>query len=228
MLGKHTLLLGLFTLFPFAVLAQSSSSNDAATPAPAAKEERVFDITRDGNNIGKEVVDINRDGDTTIVTFKTHIAVVIMFIVVHRFDHSATETWSDGKFVSYKALTVENGDRHAVTAKAAGDKIALEVNGTESDVAGDLVFASFWNRDFAKSTTLLDPDTGRELSVKVNDLGEESITLASGTAVKAHHYEITGDLERNLWFDGDNLVRIKLYGSDHSTIMSELTPDKSN
>jgi len=237
MLGKHTLLLGLFALFPLGVAAQSADTDTAKTaPPPAASaglaapttEERVFDITRDGNKIGTQVVDITRDGDKTTVKFKTHIEVEIMFVVVHRFDHIATEIWNGGKFVSYKAFTKENSDVNKLTAAAEGDKIALTVNGEEKNVDGSLVFASFWNRDFVGQKTLLHQDTGRELSVEVADLGDDTIALKDGSSVKARHYKISGDLERDLWFDGDNLVRIKLFGSDHSTIVSELTSAKSN
>lgn len=236
MLGKHTLLLGLFALFPFAVAAQSANSDAmkmAESPAASAgvaaptTEERVFDITRDGNKIGMQVVDITRDGGETTVKFKTHIEVEIMFVVVHRFDHIATEIWKDGKFVSYKAYTKENSDVNKLTAAAKGDKIALTVNGEEKDVDGNLVFASFWKPDFVGQKTLLHPDTGRELSVEVADLGDDTITLKDGSSVKAHHYKISGDLERDLWFDGDKLLRIKLFGSDHSLIVSDLISDKT-
>ncbi|REF87342.1 hypothetical protein DES32_0962 [Methylovirgula ligni] len=237
MLGKHTLLLGLFALFPFGVAAQSAG-NDAVKAAepPAASaaivapttEERVFDITRDGNKIGTQIVDITRDGDETTVKFKTHIEVEIMFVVVHRFDHIATEIWNGGKFVSYKAFTKENSDVNKLTAVAKGDKIALTVNGEEKDVDGNLVFASFWKPDFVGQKALLHPDTGHELAVEVADLGDDTITLKDGSSVKARHYKISGDIERDLWFDGDNLIRIKLFGSDHSTIVSELTSAKTN
>ncbi|MGP8232767.1 MAG: DUF6134 family protein [Methylovirgula sp.] len=237
MLGKHTLLLGVFALLPLSVAAQSAGSDAAKMAEPPAAsagtvapttEERVFDITRDGDKIGTQIVDITRDGDKTTVKFKTHIEVVIMFVVVHRFDHVATEIWNGGKFVSYKALTKENSDVNRLTAAAAGDKMTLTVNGEEKNLDGNLVFASFWNRDFLGQKTLLHPDTGRELSVDVADLGEEAIALKDGSSVKTHHYKISGDFERDLWFDGDNLVRIKLFGSDHSTIMSELASAKSN
>ncbi len=66
-----------------------------------------------------------------------------------------------------------------------------------------------------------------QLSVKVKDLGDEQIDYR-GQQIKAHHYEISGDYDRDVWFDADKVVRIKFFGSDHSTIMSELVPDKTN
>jgi hypothetical protein len=43
---------------------------------------------------------------------------------------------------------------------------------------------------------------------------------------QAHHYKIadtlTGEFAREVWFDGDVLVRTKVVGSDNSVILSDL------
>ncbi len=215
MLGKLTICLGLLVLPIGAAGAQP-----AATPAPTS-DRHVFDISRDGNKIGTEVVEIDKDQDTTNIKFTTHISVVVLFIEAYHFDHSATETWTDGKFVSYKAQTDDNGVKHSVMATASGDKVDLEVDGTHTEAAADLVPASWWNRDFVNRTDMLDAETGRLISIKVTDLGDEPL-VENGTTVQARHYRIRGDVERDLWFDGDTLLRIQLVGSDHSTIVSDL------
>jgi Family of unknown function (DUF6134) len=216
MLGRLTIFLGLLVLAIGPVGAQP-----AATPVPVP-DRRVFDILRDGNKIGTEIVEIDKDQDTTNITFTTHISVVVMFIQAYHFDHSATETWTGGRFVSYKAQTDDNGTKHSVVATAAGDKVDLEVDGTHSEAAPDLVPASWWNRDFVNRTDMLDAETGRLISIKVTDLGDEPL-VQNGTTIQARHYKISGDLDRDLWFDGDTLLRIQLVGSDHSTIVSDLT-----
>ncbi len=215
MLGKLTIFLGLLML-----AIGPASAQPAATPAPAPNR-RLFDIFRDGNKIGTEVVEIDKEQDTTNIKFTTHISVVIMFIQAYHFDHSATETWTGGQFVSYKALTDDNGTKHSVTAIASGDKVDLDVDGTQSEAAPDLVPASWWNRDFVNRTDMLDAETGRLISIKVTDLGDEPL-VQNGTKIEAHHYKVSGDLDRDLWFDGDSLLRIQLVGSDHSTIVSDL------
>jgi hypothetical protein len=231
MRGKHILHLGLMAFLPLSFPAQSTQADTAppnATPAPApTMEERIFDVTRDGNKIGVQTVTIEKNGDTTTVKLKTHVSVVVMFIQAYHFVHSAVEKWTAGKFVSYKAVTDDNGKHFDVVAAAKDDQIALDVNGAESKVPGHLVFASLWSKDFVDQTTLLHPDSGVQLNVKVEDLGEEKIDF-HGQRIKAHHYQISGDLDREVWFQGDKMVRLKFYGSDHSTIMSELMDDKTN
>jgi hypothetical protein len=232
MLGQRILLLGLFAFSPLGVAAQSAGSGTAESPpasaAPTAPiEERVFDITRDGNKIGGETLTFQKDGDTTIVKFKTHVSVVVMFVEAYHYTHSAEETWTGGKFVSYKAVTDDNGKHYNLAALAKDEQILLNVNGTHSKLPGNLVFATLWSRDFVGQTNLLHPDSGVELAVKVQDLGDEQIDY-QGEQVKAHHYAISGDYDRDVWFEGDKVIRIRFYGSDHSTIMSELVSDKTN
>jgi hypothetical protein len=226
---KHILHLGILAFLPLSFSAQSTQADTApptATPIPTT-EERIFDVTRDGNKIGVQTVTIERNGDTTIVNLKTHVSVVVMFIQAYHFAHTAVETWTGGKFVSYKAITDDNGKHFDIAAVAKDDQTLLDVNGEHSKVPGNLVFASLWSKDFVDQTTLLHPDSGVQLAVKVKDLGEEQIDF-HGQQIKAHHYDISGDLDREVWFEGDKMVRLKFYGSDHSTIMSELMDDKVN
>jgi hypothetical protein len=224
MLGKLTILFGLLALAIGPAFAEApivAETSPAGAAAAVTTENRVFDIFRDGNKIGTETIEIEKDGDTTNVKFTTHISVVVMFIQAYRFDHSATETWTGGQFVSYNSLTDDNGTKHSVMAVAKPDKLEFEIDGTRSEAAPDLIPASLWSKDFIDRTNLFDSDTGKQLSIKVTDLGVGPL-LQQGTTIQAHHYKISGDLDRDLWFDGDTLVRIKLLGSDHSTIISDL------
>ena len=81
----------------------------------------MFDITRDGNKIGVDTLDITKDGDTTTAKIGTTISVVVAFIEVYHFDHSAVEVWKDGKFVSYNAQTNANGTKYKVSETASDD-----------------------------------------------------------------------------------------------------------
>jgi hypothetical protein len=221
MLGRHIVFLGFLGLAIGPVAAQPTTP---AQPSPApVVDRRLFDVTRDGNKIGTEIVEIDKDGDTTSVKFTTHISVIVMFIQAYHFEHSATETWSGGRFVSYTAFTDDNGTKHDVSAVAKDDKIDLDVDGTHSEAAPDLVPASWWSKDFVNRTDLIDSETGKPISIKVTDLGDESF-MRNGTTIQAHHYRIRGDVNRDLWFDGDTLVRVQLIGADHSTITSDLRP----
>ena len=219
MLGKLTVLLGLTALMIDPALA-----DPALLPAPAPTTIRnVFDITRDGNKIGTDIVEIEKQGDTTNVKFTTEISVVIMFVEAYRYEHSGLETWTGGQFTSFKSQTNDGGTKHNVVATLVGDKINLMSDGKRSEVPRTVVPASLWNKAFIDHPALFDAETGAPISIQVKDMGDEPFVF-HGAKIKARHYKITGDIERDFWFDGDKLLRMKMLGSDHSTIVSELQP----
>lgn len=195
----------------------------AQTPVESDKIHRVFDIMRNGDKIGTEVIEAEKDGDTTTVKFSTRISVTAAFIELYHFEHSGTETWKRGRFASYKAKTNANGDKYTISAQSADGKFDLTVNGQQNELPQIVLPTTLWNKDFVDATQMFDADKGMLVSVKVNDLGDEAIEL-NGAEVHAHHYQITGDFARDVWLENDIPVRIQLLGSDKSTIISDLRP----
>ncbi|MGA3302428.1 MAG: DUF6134 family protein [Methylovirgula sp.] len=219
----------IFALLPSLalLLVGPALAQEPPSPNPSANPNivsYVFDITRDGNKIGSDTLDITKDGDTTTAKIGTKISVVVAFIEVYHFDHSAVEIWKNGKFVSYEAETDANGTKYNVSETASDDgKINLTVNGEAQELAQLAVPATFWNSDFVNATQVIDADKGKVLAVQVQDLGEEPIDM-NGQQVQAHHYQMTGELKRDIWLVNDMAVRIKLRGSDNSQIVSDLRP----
>lgn len=184
----------------------------------------VFDITRDGDKIGVDTLDITKDGDTTTVKIGTHISVTAAFIEVYHFEHSGIETWSGDHFVSYKAKTNANGSKYNISAVAEADgKMNLTVNGETTELPQIVLPATFWNSDFVNAAQVIDADKGGIMSVKVADLGDESIEM-NGAEIQARHYQMTGQLVRDVWIVNNMPVRIQLRGSDNSLIVSDLRP----
>jgi len=225
-------------------LATAASVSSRAEPTPraeapvradapprgdaAAKTTHLsFDIEREGNKIGATVIDIDRQNDVTSVKVATNISVKVMFIEAYRYEHTAAETWKGGQLTSYKSRTNDNGTQHAVDVSPGStpDKLVLEVDGKRSDVQKAIAPASLWSKDVVNRSDLFEPANGKRLSIKVKDLGEETLMLR-GVKRQTRHYKIAdktpGEFDRDLWFDGDVLVRMKLLGSDHSTIISDL------
>ncbi len=219
----------IFALLPSLalLLVGPAIAQEPANPNPGANPNTVsyvFDITRDGNKIGSDTLEITKDGDTTTAKIGTTISVVVAFIEVYHFDHSAVEVWKGGKFVSYSAQTNANGTKYDVSETASDDgKINLTVNGETQELAQLAVPATFWNNGFVTASQVIDADKGKVLSVQVQDLGDEPIDM-NGQQVQAHHYQMTGQLKRDVWLVNDMAVRIKLRGSDNSQIVSDLRP----
>jgi len=208
-----TPLFGLFVLGIAPVLAK-----DAAEPTTT---QRIFDITRDGTKIGTNIIDIEKNGETTTVKTTNHISVVVMFFEAYHLDAKAVETWTKGRFVSYKSSGDDNGTKHNLTAAVDKHKLVMTFDGKRRTLPRLILPGTLWNKDFVKATELFDPEKGKILSINVKDLGDDTIEM-DGAAVHAHHYKITGDLARDIWFEGNVPVRVKLYGPDHSLILSDL------
>ena len=180
-----------------------------------------FAITRNGQQIGQHDMEIAREGAATTVDFRTQIAVKVMFINAYSFSYAGRESWNADSFVSFESQTNDNGKPHAVTASASADKTAIKADGKTIEAPANVIPASFWNLAFLTRTAFFHTETGLPLKIAVSDLGAEQIATRLGSRL-AHHYRLTGGLERDLWFDqAGTPLRYQLRGSDNSLITSE-------
>jgi hypothetical protein len=194
----------------------------ADTAAAPIKTHQTYDIIREGSKIGTNIIDVERRGDATQVKISTKISVKIMYVEAYRFNHEATENWKGGRLVAYTSKTDDNGTNHSVSVTQGANKLDLVADGEHSDAPLGLHPASLWDRGFSGQTELFDTSNGKRMAVKIKDLGDERI-VSNGVVHGTRHYKISGDFNRDVWFDGDTLVRLKLEGSDHSIINSDLT-----
>lgn len=216
---------------PASTLAEPTPRPDSAIRTEAqpgnGKLHLVFDIIREGDKIGADTIDVDRQADATSVKTTTKISVKVLSIEMYHYEHAANETWKNGQLVAFKSHTDDNGTKHSVDVApgSAPDKLTMTVDGVKSDVPKSISPASLWTKEIVGRGDLFDPVDGKRLAIKAKDMGEESLTL-NGVKRQAHHYKIAdktpGGFDRDLWFDGDLLVRMKLIGSDRSTIVSDL------
>lgn len=224
--------LAISVLSPLSSSAEPALRPDTAihadAPAGTGKLHQVFDIIRAGDKIGVDTVDVDRQKDSTSVKTNTKISVKVLSIEMYHYEHSANETWKGGQLVAFKSHTNDNGTKHDVEMSpgSSPDKLTLTVDGVKSDVPKAISPASLWTRDVVSHPDLFDPVDGKRLSVKTKDMGEETVTLDDGAKKQTHHYKLSektpGEFDRDLWYEGDLLVRMKMTGSDRSTIVSDL------
>ncbi len=204
-------------------LSMAPAGTDQA--AAATKIHKIFDIVRGGDTIGTDTIDIERQNDTTTVKIKTNLSVKVMFVEAYRYEHSCNETWKNGQLIAFKSRTNDNGTKHSIDVTATQDKLSMDADGKHSDLPKTAAPASLWSKDAIHQFDAFDPDTGKRLSIEVTDLGNEDLTF-HGVTHQAQHYKIAdtlgGDFAREVWFDGDVLVRTKIVGSDNSVILSDL------
>ena len=183
-----------------AVMAIATPVSALTLPASGSLK---FDVMRKGNDIGDHSFVFSGADPNFKVQIVTDIAVKLPIIrtTVYSFQHNSTEQWQGGEFNHVTSKTDDDGDPNQLNTAGKGP-----------------LPASLWNMDIVHSKKLMNTIDGHIMKVRVADLGMESVRTKRGS-VNAHHYRISGDLERDLWYDGDgNLAQVVFKADDGSTI----------
>ena len=178
-----------------------------------------FTVLREGSEIGTHRIGFRQNGAALEVDIKTRIAVKMAFITVFRFEHDGHEVWRDNKLVSMETKTHDDGEDHSLVATANGSgELKIVGDGNERTAKGSMIPASLWNATFLETKELLNSLVGTDLAIDVAFEGEESVTV-NGKSILAKHYSMTGEFERELWYDNELvLVKIAFKGQDGSDI----------
>ncbi|MBL4750849.1 MAG: hypothetical protein JKX71_09770 [Amylibacter sp.] len=178
-----------------------------AAPLNAASlpklDNLTFDVMRKGKDIGDHSFKFNGSTNAFSVKVSTNIVakIPLIQIIAYSFQHSSVEMWRNGKL-------------QKLTSKTNDDGTPKQLN---SGPSANLP-ASLWNVDIVRSKKLLNTIDGKIMSVRSADLGFEMVPTKRGK-VEAHHYRISGELKRDLWYDAnDALVRVSFKADDGSTI----------
>lgn len=206
-----------FASLAAAALCLGAGSALAADTAPRGPLS--FTVLRDGEAVGTHVVRFQTTPDDSLnVSVDTNVVVKMAMIPVYRFEHRGREVWKDGHLVALSSETNDDGTRHNL--KVSGDTAGLAVNGdgVASHMPVETLPASLWNSGTVVRSNLMNTLDGHAMAVRIADLGTEQVS-ASGRTIAAHHYAMTGDLSRELWYDGSGtLVQVRFKAKDGSDI----------
>jgi hypothetical protein len=181
-----------------------------AAAAPEAGTTMAYDIHHeDHGQVGHHRVSFKSEGDDLIVEVENEIKVKVLFITAFRFEATRRERWREGKMVAYESQTHDDGTDIAVSARAEGDKLIIE----GPDGAKEAPLGTFpshpWNMEILKSDLLMETKTGELLEVATAGAGAETLELG-GRSVATTRYKMTGDMERELWFDAEgNWIQLR-------------------
>ena len=177
-----------------------------------------FDIVRNGEAIGTHTYRFDCSGDRTEVRIKTDINFRLFFIPVYRFEHESKEIWQDGKLNSLESNTNENGT--PVKLLVHRDEDSLMVYGEDGNLHVDreIIPASLWNRLVLDRSQTLTTISGNVKKFEVEYVGETELEVR-GQKVMTQHFRLTGEFERELWYDKDDvLVGVRFEASDGSKV----------
>lgn len=200
-----------------AALAASVALGDAGG-AFAAESDLSFTVLRDGSEIGSHEIRISEAAGKTTVDIETEVAVKLAFVTVYNFDHEGLEIWENGQLVSYVSKTDDDGTKKSLNARRDGGAFAINGSAGNRSAEPAVVPASLWNMATISQTHLMNTLDGSNMAVTIKDMGEEAVKV-KGKDVMAHHYAMTGELQRELWYDASGrLVKVRFAASDGSDI----------
>jgi hypothetical protein len=186
--------------------------------AGAGAARMTFEATRNGSPIGWHRLAFRRDGERLLVEIEIAFEVVFAFLTLYRYRHRSRETWRGTRLVALDTTTEDNGERHAVRARAAGPRLAVETAaGASLSLPGDTLPTSYWRERTVARGEWLDSQSGRLLRAAVERLGAEQIE-AAGRRVEAVRYRLAGDLDCELWYHEQRWSKLRFHASDGSTI----------
>jgi hypothetical protein len=170
----------------------------ACTEPPGPAEYVIHHETY--GEVGRHVITFACDGEDLIVETEIAGEVKVLMVPLFKRDGTYREVWRDNRLVAFDSRIVDNGEVYEVTARAEGDHTMINGRRGRIEAPPTIVSNHPWNHDVIERTLLFDTQRGRLQKVQVTSAGADTITVA-GQVVEAQKYRITGDLERELWYD---------------------------
>lgn len=183
-----------------------------------------FKVVRNGKVLGHHRFEFITHRQRLEVKVTAGIEYRLFSIPLYTHSHLATEVWQNGRLISMKATTDDNGERLVLSVRVLKNALLIDSSEGREKVPGTTLPASFWSAAMLNSETLFSTLRGGILPIEVEYIGDEVIEV-KGEPRLTKHYRLTGGVERDLWFDSsDNmsLVYLKFEAKDGSTVEYQL------
>jgi hypothetical protein len=182
-------------------------------------DEIVFSVTRNGTPVGEHRVTFERQGDDIIAHTRFHVTVTVLTVPVYRFAYESTDRWRDGCLIELQADIDKNGKRWTISAERDGDMMRIDgPNGTSRTAPLGLFPTNHWHAGVIGADRVLNPLTGSIDRVRIVEVGAATVPVNSERR-PARHYAYTGDLNNEVWYDGNGRwVGMRFKGDDGSAI----------
>jgi len=174
-------------------------------------------VLASGQPIGSHQVHIESKGNQLVVEVESNLDFSIGPLSVFQLEHQRRELWRDRRLVESIAHTVENDKIRdiKITREATGYK--REVNGRVDEFQDPVRILALWHEDLFKHDTFVSPMQDKLYPLSVEFIGREWIEIG-GQQVHALHYRMTGDSERDLWYDEPgHVLMVRLH--DYSLVI---------
>jgi hypothetical protein len=190
----------------------------------ADTEVRDYVTYIDGKRAGDYRMTITAQDDGTVTMSGQARISLRVFLVTYRYSYSGTEVWKGHRLQQLQSRTNDNGKPYEVSAQADADGLRLRVNNQPGRAAADAWTTTYWQLPEPTARqgnkALLDADTGRVLSATMQYVGASQVSVA-GAAQTCAHYRLSGQVQVDLWYDGQaRLVRQEWVEDNHKAVLS--------
>ena len=187
----------------------------AAAPLPVQSGKTEYVIKRNGDPIGTLKIDFQRDGNRLVATSDYSLKIKLMAIVLYRYDKRMVQTYENGHLVAYETDIDDNGTKSEIRVTRKDDTLSIvHPKGTLTAPIG-LYPSTYWPPATVEQTQLIDSSDGVLMNVTTVESATRDLSI-DGRTVNAKHYKMSGDAERDLWYDSKTgaWLKMKLEGSD--------------
>jgi hypothetical protein len=151
-------------------------------------------------DVGRHVITFSCEDDDLLVETTIAGEVKVLMVPLFKRDGTYREVWRGDRLIAFDSRIVDNGEVYEVRASADAERTIIEGRRGRIEAPPSVVSNHPWNHAVIDRTLLFDAQRGRLQQVEVTPEGIETVTVA-GHEVAAQKYRITGDLERELWYD---------------------------
>jgi Family of unknown function (DUF6134) len=183
------------------VIAAVLLPGNAALACAQPPERAEYEIHHETyGEVGRHVITFSCDGADLVVETAIEGEVEVLMVPLFKRDGTYREVWRGDRLIAFDSHVVDNGEVYEVRARAEGDRTVINGRRGRIEAPPTIVSNHPWNHEVIERTLLFDTQRGRLQEVDVTPAGTETITVAA-RKIEAQKYRITGDLERELWYD---------------------------
>ena len=177
--------------------------------------EYSYTVLRDGEPIGTHQVSVSPDGPDLMVEARTDLEVTFGPLTLYSMEHLRHELWRDGELEQMTAHTNKNGAVYDIAITREPQGYTRVVNGRTDRFEPSIRLLALWHDDLFKYNAFLSPMEDKTYQISVDFIGADKIDLLD-RSVEAFFYRMSGDTNRELWYDADgHIMKVRLL--DHSS-----------
>jgi hypothetical protein len=166
-------------------------------------EEWRFRVLLDDREVGTHTFRVETQEGERRVRSVAQFNVKFLFIDAYTYAHTAQERWNGNCLKAIESRTDDNGEKSSVRGARKGASFELAAAGNHSELPGCVMSFAYWNPAMLKQGRLLNAQTGELLDVRVEPLGEETVSVR-GQPMAARRYALYAPKFRiDVWYAAD-------------------------